>query len=199
MQRITFFQSRPIAVEGVGVLHHELARAQDAGARARLVALLDLEVVEDQRQLAVGAHRLGCVEGDGLLVGHRQHHLRALAVCELEQLVDLQASGLAPEIGGLEHRHQHLLRADPIEFLTDERHDTLVHAPAGRQPRPHAGAHLADQTGAHHQLVRDRLGVGGGLLLGRQQVLGETGHCARHMLRAGAGDVPARRLAAKIG
>ncbi len=45
------------------------------GARARLVALLDLEVVDDQRQVAVGAHELGDVEGDRLLVGHREHEL----------------------------------------------------------------------------------------------------------------------------
>ena len=37
-----------VAVERVGVLHDELARAQDAGARAWLIALLDLDVVEDQ-------------------------------------------------------------------------------------------------------------------------------------------------------
>jgi hypothetical protein len=41
-----------IAIEGVGVLHDELARAQHAGARARLVAALGLEVVEQHRQLA---------------------------------------------------------------------------------------------------------------------------------------------------
>ena len=42
-----------VAVERVRVLHDELARPQHAGARPRLVALLDLEVVEDQRQVAV--------------------------------------------------------------------------------------------------------------------------------------------------
>ena len=57
-----------VAVEGVGVLHDELARAQHAGARARLVALLGLEVVEAERQVAVGAHDLGDVRRHGLLV-----------------------------------------------------------------------------------------------------------------------------------
>ena len=50
------------------------------GARARLVALLDLEVVEDQRQVAVGAHDLRDVEGDDLLVRHRQHEVGARAI-----------------------------------------------------------------------------------------------------------------------
>ena len=66
-----------VAVEAVGVLHRELAGAQHAGPRPRLVALLDLEVVEDQRQLAVGADVVGDVVGDGLLVRHRQHQLRS--------------------------------------------------------------------------------------------------------------------------
>ena len=44
-----------VAVEAVGVLHRELAGAQDAGARPRLVAFLGLKVVEDQRQVPVGA------------------------------------------------------------------------------------------------------------------------------------------------
>ena len=50
-----------VAVEGVGVLHRELAGAQDAGPRSRLVALLGLDVEEHQRQVAVGADLAGDV------------------------------------------------------------------------------------------------------------------------------------------
>ncbi len=176
VQLVALVEAGGVAVEGVGVLHDELARAQHPGARARLVALLDLEVVEDQRQVAVGAHGLRDVRGDGLLVGHREHELGALAVLQLEELLDRVAPGLAPRLGGLQHGHQQLLPADRVHLLADDSHDALVHAPAGGQPAPHAGADLADQPGADHQLVRDRLGVGGGLLLGGQQVLGEAGH-----------------------
>ena len=75
---------------------------------------------------------LGDVEGDGLLVGHREHELRALAVGELEQLLDLDAPGLAPRLGRLQHWHQHLLRADRVHLLADDRHHALVHPPPGR-------------------------------------------------------------------
>ena len=51
-----------VAIERVGVLHRELARSQDAGAGTRLVALLDLEVVEQLRQLAIGTDVAGDVE-----------------------------------------------------------------------------------------------------------------------------------------
>ena len=44
------------------------------------------------------------------------------------------------------------------------------HPVAGRQPGPQPGAELADQPGAHHQPVRDRLGVGGVLAQGGQEV-----------------------------
>ena len=75
VQLVALFQARLVAVEGVGVLHDELARAKHAGARPRLVALLYLEVVEDQRQVAIGAHQLRHVERHGLLVRHREHEL----------------------------------------------------------------------------------------------------------------------------
>ncbi len=181
-----------VAVEGVGVLHHELARAQHPGARTGLVALLDLEVIDGERQVAVGAHEVGDVEGDRLLVGHREHELGALAVGELEQLLDLDAPRLAPRLGRLQHRHQHLLRADRVHLLADDRHHPLVHPPPGGQPRPHAGSHLAHQTGAHHQLVRDRLGVGRSLLLGGEQILGEAGHGwhVRGIIATGIGCIP---------
>ena len=86
-------QAVGVAVERVRVLHDELARAQDPRARARLVALLGLEVVEEQRQVAVGAHDLGDVERERLLVRQRQDHRRPAAVLELEDLVDRVAAG----------------------------------------------------------------------------------------------------------
>ena len=43
-----------VEVEGVGVLHHELAPAQDASARTSLVAVLGLNLVQRQRQVLVG-------------------------------------------------------------------------------------------------------------------------------------------------
>ena len=154
-------QPLAVAVEGVGVLHDELARAQQAGARARLVALLDLEVVEAERQVAVGAHHLGDVLRDGLLVRHRQHELGAPAVLELEQLGDRVAAAALPQLGRVQHRHQQLLAADRVHLLADDLHHLLVYAPAGRKERPQPGAELADQPRADHQLVRERLGVAG--------------------------------------
>jgi hypothetical protein len=165
-----------VAIERVGVLHDELAGAQDAGARPRLVALLDLEVVEAERQVAIGAHDLRDVRRHALLVRHREDHLGALAVLELEQLVDVVAAGAVPGVGRLQDRHEHLLSTYGVDLLADDLHDLLVHAPARGQPGPQPRAELADESGAHHELVRDRLGIGRRLALGRQQQCGESGH-----------------------
>ena len=71
---------------------------------------------------------------------------------------------------GCEHRHEHLLAADRVHLLADDlRGAWCTRQPAGSQlHRP--GADLADEAGAHHQLVRERLGVGGRLALGGQEV-----------------------------
>ena len=144
-------------------------------ARTRLVAVLRLEVVEHLRQVAVRLD-LPRVEGDRLLVRHRQDELAVVAVAQLEDLGDLVAAGRLPELCGREHRHQHLLRADRVHLLADDLGDLLVHAPAERQKRPEPGAHLADEGAADEQLVADRLGVGGVLTQGRKEELGGPPH-----------------------
>jgi hypothetical protein len=165
-----------VTVEAVGVLHHELAGAQHPGAWARLVALLRLHVVKREWEVAVGAHEPGDVEGHDLLVAHGQHHVRALAILELEQLVDRITASALPQLGRREHRHEHLLGADRVHLLAQDPHHLLVHAPAGRQPGPHPGPDLADEPGAHHHLVRDGLRISRRLALGGQQELGEARH-----------------------
>ena len=161
-----------VAIERVGVLHDELAGPQDAGTRPGLVAFLDLEVVEDQRQVAIRAHCRRHMAGDDFLVGHGQHHVGAAAVLELEQLIDLVAARPPPRLGRMEHGHQQLLTADRVHLLAHDLHDLLVHAPARRQPRPQPRPDLPDQAGAHHENVRDRLGIGRRVALGGQEVTG---------------------------
>ena len=159
-----------VAVERVGVLHDELPHPQEPTPRARLVATLRLEVVERLRQVAVGAE-LREVERHRLLVRHREDEVAAAAVLQPEQLGDPDAAGLLPQLGGREHRHQHLLAADRVHLLPDHLHDLLVRLPAGRQEAPQPGAHLADHSGPDEQLVRDRVGVGGVVAQGREEQL----------------------------
>jgi hypothetical protein len=129
-----------------------------------------LEVVEHLREVAVRLD-LARVEGDRLLVRHRQDELAVVAVAELEDLGDVVAPRGLPELGGREDGHQHLLRADRVQLLADDPDHLLVDAPAERQERPHAGADLTDEGAAHQQLVTDRLRVRRRLAQGRQEEL----------------------------
>ena len=156
-------QRRRVGIEGVGVLHEELPRAQHPRARARLVPLLGLDLVPDLRQVAVGADLAGGEPGDDLLVGHAEAHVAAVAVLEPEHLrADrVPAAGLLPDLGGMEHRHGDLLPADPVHLLADDGVDLVEHALAHGEVDVDAGGELADQPGAHHEPVAHRLRVGG--------------------------------------
>ena len=102
------------------------------------------------------------MEGDGLLVGHREDEPPAGAVLEMEDLGEV-TPGLLPELGRREYGHQHFLRPDRVLLLADDLLDLAVHLPAERQVRPDACAHLADVGAANEQLVRDGLRVGWGV------------------------------------
>ncbi len=84
-----------VAVERVGVLHDELAHAEEPAARPRLVPVLDREVVPELRQLLVRLD-LARVEGDRLLVRERQDEVAAVPVREVEDLRDLDRGRSPP-------------------------------------------------------------------------------------------------------
>ena len=163
-------QSLAVAVEGVGVLHHELACPQHAGAQAaRLIALLGLEMVEQPQEVSVGADLAGDVIGQRLLVRHREHELGAASVAQPRKSSSMSYRRCAPQLGWLEHRHQHL--PAPIASSSSRTTcSTLRWAAGRRQPGPHAGTQLAREAGPHDEPVGHRLGVGRRLLDRRQEV-----------------------------
>ena len=69
-----------VEIEGIGVLHQELARAHDAEARPDLVAELPLDVIEVERQVLVGADVGAEDVGDHLLVGRPEQHVALVPV-----------------------------------------------------------------------------------------------------------------------
>ena len=91
-----------VEVERVRVLHGELARPQQAGLRARLVAELRIDLVPDLRELPVAA-QLRRDAGEDLLVGHAEGGIRPLAIDQSEHLLAhrLPAPGALPELGGV--------------------------------------------------------------------------------------------------
>ena len=84
-------------VEGVAVLHHELAAAEQAGAGTRLVAVLGLDLVQPHRQVLVRRVQVLHDEGEHLLVRGAEEVVGTLAVLEPEDTVAV----LRPAAGGL--------------------------------------------------------------------------------------------------
>src|SRR5262249_12467169 len=136
-------QARLVTIERVRVLHDELADAKQPAARARLVAVLGLEVVPGLRELPV-ALDLARVERERLLVRHRQHELPARAILHVEDLGDLVAPGRLPELLWRQDGREPLLGADRVHLLADDLLDLPVHAPAEAGERPEARADLTD-------------------------------------------------------
>ena len=165
-----------VQVEGIRVLHQELAPAHHAEARAHLVAELPLDVVEDLRQLAVALHRLAEQVGDHLLVGRAVQHLALVPVDDAQHLlaVVVVAPALAPQLGRLDGRHQHFLRAGGVLLLAHDAFDVLQHPEADRQPGIDAGGGLPHQPGAQHQPVRGDLRLGGRFLQRGHETVGEA-------------------------
>jgi hypothetical protein len=149
-----------VAVRAVGILHDELADADQAGPGARLVAPFCLEVVEHHGQLAIGLDDVGQQQPDDLLVGHRQDHVPAIAILEPGQLgADrVVAPAGPPDVGRVDDRHLDLLGADPIHLLADHLLDALVDLKTERQQRIDARSELAHVTGPKQQPVRRHLG-----------------------------------------
>ena len=161
-----------VEVEGVGVLHRELARPHHAEARPDLVAELGLDLVEIDRQLPIALQLASREVGDHFLVRRAVAVRPVVPVVHAQQLRPelLPAARFLPELGRLHRRHQQLDRPGAVHFLADDGLDLAQHAQAQRQPRVQAGGETADQAGAQHQLVAHHLGVGGNVPQGIDRV-----------------------------
>src|SRR5262245_18136174 len=163
-----------VQVEGIGVLHQELAASHHAEAGAHFVPELPLDVVEHPGELLVAVDAIAEDFGDHLLVRRTVEHLAIVTVFEAQHFlaVVVVAAGLLPEVGGLDGGHQHFLTAGPVLLFPHDLLDLLQHAEAERQPRINPGAGLADHPGAQHQAVRIDLRLAGILLQGGHEICG---------------------------
>ena len=155
-------EARGRGVEGVGVLHHELAHAQEARLRALLVAELGLELVPDLRELLVGAQLAG-EPGEDLLVGEAEAELRAVAVAQAEHRPrprppSARSSARARPAGARAARTP-ARRSCSSPGARCARSSRMLRTPE-RQQRVGARHQLADEAAAHEQAVARGLGVG---------------------------------------
>ncbi len=144
-------------VEGIGILHQEFARAHGAETRADLVAELQLDMIEVERQALVGLDVGPEDIGDHFLIGRAVEHRALLAVLDAQHFlaIGLVTAAFLPEFGGLQGRHDQFDGAGTVLFLADDGVDLVQHLLAERQPGIDALALLTDHARAQHQAVRD--------------------------------------------
>ena len=152
-----------VHVEGVRVLHDELAHAQQARFGPRLVAELGLDLIPDLRQLFVAAQFAARDRGHDLFVGHGQAQVAAEAVLQAEQVVahDVPAAGFLPDLGRIQRGQIHLLPADGVHLLAHNLLDLEQRALRQEQVAVDPGRKLANVAGAQQQLMAGDLGFGG--------------------------------------
>ena len=171
--RVALGQRALIGMEGVGVLHDELARTHHAEARPHLVAELELDLVEVDRQLAIAFDLAPRDIRDHLFVGGPEHEVALVAILQAQQLRAefLPATRFLPELGRLDRRHQQLQRSGAVHLLADDGFDLAQRAQPERQPAVDPGRDAANHAGAQHQLVADDISLGRRLLDGIDRVL----------------------------
>ena len=166
-----------VDVEGVGVLHHELADAQDARARPCLVAVFVLDLEQQQREVLVGAVFALDGQGEQLFVRRAQQVVVAAAVLEPKHAVAV----LGPAVRRLVRRtrqqggEQDLLPADRVHLLAHHAFDVAQHPQPQRQPAVQPGCDGPDVSGPDQKFVAGHLGVGGVIAQGAQEQLGHPG------------------------
>ena len=186
------FLAFQVDVEAVGVLHGELTDAQQTTTGTRFVAELGLEVVDAQRQLAVGRHDPLAEVGGDLLVGHGQHHVAPPAVLEPRHLrADRgESAGSLPQIGGVDDGHQQFLAADAVHLLAHDLLDAALHPPAQRQHAVDARAQRPDVASPQEEAVGNDRRLGG--IVAKRA--GEQPRHALHEGRAREGGVRGRSV-----
>ncbi len=111
-----------IGVEGVGVLHDELAPAHEPETRPDLVPELGLDLEEVDRELSVGGDGSPHDVGDDLFVGRTETELAVVAVVDPQQFGPIlePPSGLLPELGRLDCGEDQFSGPGALHLLTDD-------------------------------------------------------------------------------
>ncbi len=152
-----------IGVQAVAVLHRKLAHPDQPGPRPRVVAPFRLDVVDEARELAIGANLPAHQIRHHLFMGHRQHQIAARPIAQPRHLGPdlIPAAGFLPECSRVDHRHRHFLAADRVDFLPHQVLDLRQRAARQRQVAEEAGGKLPDEPGADQQFVAGTLRLGG--------------------------------------
>jgi hypothetical protein len=119
MLLIRIIQTGRIHIEGVGILHGELAHAQQAALGPRLIAEFRLDLVPDLRKLFVTSQQAARDAGHHLLVSHPQTQLSSESVFQAKQVVAhrVPAAGFPPNFRRIQCGQMKFLGADRVHLL----------------------------------------------------------------------------------
>ena len=176
VRHVRLVQALIVNVEGVGVLHNELAAAQQARAGARLIAVLGLNLVQVNRKVLVGGVQVLHQQGEHFLVGGGQQHVCTLAVLEAEEVIAVlvPAVGCFVGLAGQQCGEVNFLRTNGVHLFADDVLDLAQYLQAQGQPGVHAGGCAADVTGADQHLVAGDLSVYGVLAQSAHEEVGKA-------------------------
>ena len=178
VERVAGRESVVVDVEGVRVLHQELAATQDAGAGAGLVAVLRLDLEQHQRQVLVRRVQVLDHEGEHLLVRRAEEIVVVAAVLESEEVVAVvgPASGALVGLAGKQRGEADLLEAGLLHLLANDGLDFVQHLQAERQPRVDPRRSPAHVSGPDQEPMARYLGVVGVVSQSPQERGGEAQH-----------------------
>ena len=176
-----------VDVEAVRVLHHELAPAQQPGARARLVTELRLDLEERQREVLVGRVEVLDEQREHFLVRRSEEEVCTPTIVEAEQRVAVlgPATARLVRLARQERGDVHLLESGGGHLLAYDALEVLEHDPPEGEPREAARCGAADVAGPDEQPVARHLGVGRVVAEGSQEQ-------RRHPEHSGTLTVPTR-------
>ena len=153
-------------IEGIAVLHDELAAAHEAEARAHLVAELVLNLIQVNRKLLIALELVLDEVGHGLLVRGTEDELALVSIGDAHELgaVHVVTAGLAPHLRVDHDGHEELLGAGGVHLVADDILDLAQRAPSERQIAVKTRSLLADDARPQHEAVARELGLRGVLL-----------------------------------
>lgn len=114
-------------VKAVSVFHNEFPRPHQAKSRADFVAELRLDLVEVDRELAVGVDFAGGKRGDDFFVGGSEYPFSLGAVSRFEEdfAGGFIAAALLPDFRRLQGGHQNFDSAGAVHFFSHDGFDFL--------------------------------------------------------------------------
>ena len=140
-------------MEGISVLHGELAHADQSAAGTRLVAVLRLDLVDHKRKIGIRFRDIPRKVYGGLFMRHTENHFRAVAIGKPSHLApDARVSaGLFPERSRHHDGEKNFLSAYAIHFFPQNIFDFAHDAFRGGKKRITARTHKLHVTALHHK------------------------------------------------